>query len=250
MRSPTATPAVPRPRAATRRPVGPPPRPSNVTLKVTMALTGTVFALYVLVHMIGNLKVYTGAEHFDSYARWLRTLAEPLLPYEGALWIFRIVLLVCLIAHVGASLILVVRGRRARGGVRRTGMGWRTLPATLMPLSGLVLLIFIVVHILDLTTGTRPVAAPGFTAATPDASHAYSNLVDSFQRWPMALFYVAVMLLLCLHLVHGLVMLATDFGITGQRTRQVWTLIALAFALVVMVGDISIPIAVLAGWVS
>ena len=95
-----------------RRPAGPHGRwhwrlqPSSVTLKLIMAGTGIVFALFVFVHMIGNLKVYTGAQHFDAYAHWLRTLLEPLLPYEGALWIFRVVLLSCLIAHVGAAVLL------------------------------------------------------------------------------------------------------------------------------------------------
>ncbi|MCK0438416.1 succinate dehydrogenase cytochrome b subunit [Gordonia alkaliphila] len=241
--------AVPAPRSTTPAPRRRAPRPSTVTLKVTMALTGTVFALYVLVHMIGNLKVYTGAEHFDAYAHWLRTLAEPLLPYEGALWIFRVVLLACLVAHVGASALIVVRARRARGRVRRTGMGWRRIPATLMPYTGLVLLVFIVVHILDLTTGTRPVAPAGFVDPTQTSSDAYQNLTESLQRWPMAVFYLFVMAMLFLHLVHGLWTLANDFGVTGQRTRQVWALVALVVAGAVALGDLSIPIAVLAGWV-
>lgn len=250
MGSTTAPVAVPRPDPVTPMPRERPPRPSNVTLKVTMAISGTVFALYVLVHMIGNLKVYTGPAHFDDYAHWLRTLAEPLLPYEGALWIFRAVLLLALAAHVGASIVLIVRARRAKGAFRRTGMGRRRLPATLMPYTGLVLLVFVVVHVLDLTTGTRPIAPSGFTAPTQETSDAYSNLVESLQRWPMAAFYIAVMLMLALHLVHGLWMLVTDFGVTGRRTRQVWAVVALVFAVVVMAGDISIPIAVLAGWVS
>lgn len=223
------------------------PRPSNVALKLTMALTGTVFALFVLVHMIGNLKVYTGAEHFDAYAHWLRTLAEPLLPYEGALWIFRVVLLVCLLLHVAASVMLVVRGRRAKGPHRRRRMGWRRIPATLMPWTGVVLLVFIVVHILDLTTGTAPVAPQDFEPTTADTSHAFHNLVASFERWPMALFYILVMAMLGLHLVHGLWMLATDYGATGARLRQIWALVAAVIAGVVAAGNISIPLAVLSG---
>ncbi|GAC56466.1 putative succinate dehydrogenase cytochrome b subunit [Gordonia hirsuta DSM 44140 = NBRC 16056] len=242
--------AVPQPRAIAPLPTRRAPRPSNVTLKFTMALTGTVFALFVLVHMIGNLKVYTGAANFDDYAHWLRTLAEPLLPYEGALWIFRIVLLAGLVAHVGASAILVVRARRARGRFRRTGMNWRRLPATLMPWTGVVLLVFIVLHILDLTTGTRPIAPQSFEPATETTSHAFANLVASFERWPMALFYIVVMVMLGLHLVHGLWSLVTDFGVSGRRLRQVWAAVALIFAAVVMLGNITIPVAVLAGWVS
>lgn len=215
-----------------------------------MALTGTVFALFVLVHMIGNLKVYTGATHFDDYARWLRTLLEPLLPYEGALWIFRIVLLLCLAAHVGASGMLIGRAHRAKGRFRRKGMSWQRLPATLMPYTGLILLVFIVIHILDLTIGARPVASSGFEDTTEGQSHAYHNLVDSFSRWPMATFYVVVMVLLGLHLVHGLWSVVNDLGATGKRVRQLGAAVALMVAAAVMLGNISIPLAVLAGAVS
>ncbi|GAB38312.1 MULTISPECIES: succinate dehydrogenase cytochrome b subunit [Gordonia] len=238
------------PRAVTPMPTSKRPRPSNVTLKVTMALTGTVFALFVLVHMIGNLKVYTGPGHFDDYAHWLRTLLEPLLPYEGMLWIFRAVLALCLVLHVGASFILIGRSHKAKGRFRRKGMSIKRLPATLMPYTGLVLLIFIVFHILDLTTGTRPAASDHFVSTTETSSHAYHNLVESLQRWPVAAFYILVMVLLGTHLVHGLWSVVNDLGATGHRTRRLGALVALVVAAAVMIGNISIPIAVLAGLVS
>lgn len=241
---------IPTPRAAAIAHAPARHRLTNVTLKVTMALTGTVFALFVFVHMIGNLKVYTGAAHFDAYAHWLRTLLEPLLPYEGMLWIFRAVLLACLLAHVGASCILIVRAHRAKGRFRRKGMSLRRLPATLMPYTGIVLLVFIVFHILDLTIGAKPVASNQFIGTTETSSHAYHNLVESFQRWPVALFYVLVMILLGIHLVHGLWSVVNDLGATGHRVRQVGAAIAYLLAAAVMIGNITIPIAVLTGLVS
>lgn len=238
---------IPTPRVATPIPTAARPRPSNVTLKVTMALTGTVFALFVLVHMIGNLKIYTGATHFDDYAHWLRTLLEPLLPYEGALWIFRVVLLACLVLHVVSSFILIGRSHKAKGRFRRKGMSWKRLPATLMPYTGLVLLVFIVIHILDLTTGTRPIASEGYEAATRDRSYAYNNVIDSFHRWPMAAFYILVMVLLGIHLVHGLWSVVNDLGGTGKRLRQIWAGVGALVAAAVMIGNITIPLAVLTG---
>ena len=215
-----------------------------------MAVTGTVFALFVLVHMIGNLKVYTGATHFDDYAHWLRTLLEPLLPYEGMLWIFRAVLLVCLVAHVAASFMLIGRSHRAKGRFRRKGMGWKRWPAILMPYTGLILLVFIIFHILDLTVGARPVASSDFEQSTEQGSYAYHNLVASFERWPVAVFYMLVMVLLGIHLVHGLWSVVNDFGATGSRVRQVGALVALLVAAAVMIGNITIPLAVLTGVVS
>lgn len=219
--------------------------PSSVTLKLVMAGTGIIFALFVLVHMIGNLKVYTGAEHFDAYAHWLRTLLEPLLPYEGALWVFRVVLLSCLIAHVGAAVILTRRARRARGRFRRTGKRdslARSFVARTMLISGTVLLLFIVFHILDLTVGTAPAGTESFVPG-----QAYDNLIASFERPAAALFYVLAMTVLGAHLAHGLWTVVNDLGVTGRRTRQVGVALGGMLALAVMVGNITIPVAVQLG---
>ncbi len=219
--------------------------PSSVTLKLVMALTGIVFALFVLVHMIGNLKVYTGAAHFDDYAHWLRTLAEPLLPYEGALWVFRVVLLAALVAHIGAAVLLTGRAHKARGRFRRRGM--RTLKsytARTMLVSGVVLLLFIVFHILDLTVGTRPAASETFTAGD-----AYANLVASFQRPAAAGFYLTAMAVLGAHLAHGLWTAVNDLGVTGHRSRQAAVAAGGLLALAVMVGNMTIPLAVQLGLV-
>jgi succinate dehydrogenase / fumarate reductase cytochrome b subunit len=184
-----------------------------------MAGTGIVFALFVLVHMVGNLKVYTGAHHFDAYAHWLRTLLEPLLPFEGALWIFRIVLGVCLIAHVSAAVMLDVRARRARGAFRRKGLPMKSFIARTMLVSGIVLLLFIVFHILDLTLGARPAGSAAFRDTTTETSHAYANLVASFERPAVAAFYLLAMIILGAHLAHGLWTAVNDLGMTGQRVR-------------------------------
>lgn len=240
---------VPRRPALIRPGLTLPFRPSNIGLKIVMALTGVVFALFVLVHMIGNLKIYTGAEHFDAYAHWLRTLAEPLLPYEGALWIFRAVLGACLIAHVWAAAVLTARGRRARGPHRRRGMReLRSFTARTMPVTGIVLLAFIIFHLLDLTTGTRPAASADFTAATHTSSAAYANLIASFDRPAVALFYLLAMLMLGGHLLHGLYTAVNDLGVTGRRGRQLAIAAGGVLSIAVMVGNMTIPIAVMAGW--
>ena len=234
-----------------RRPANPHGRwqlrrqPSSVTLKLVMALTGIVFALFVTVHMVGNLKVYTGAEHFDAYAHWLRTLLEPLLPYEGALWIFRVVLSVCLIGHVGAAVVLTARAHRARGRFRRKGMRrFSSFTARTMLVSGLVLLLFIVFHILDLTVGARPAGSAEFVPG-----HAYANLVASFSRPAVAIFYLLAMAVLGAHLGHGLWTAVQDLGVTGRRIRQVCAAFGGMLAMAVMVGNMTIPLAVWTGLV-
>lgn len=227
------------------------PRVPSWTLKVIMAVTGTLFGLFVLVHMIGNLKVFTGAEHFNEYAHWLRTVLEPFLPYEGLLWILRIVLLVSLVAHVWASFVLIGRSRRSRGPHRRKGLkGMRSFSARSMPVTGVVLLGFIVFHVLDLTVGAQPVAPDGFQGPTHEQTYAYENLLASFERPLASGFYIVALLALFLHLAHGLWTVVNDLGATGKRTRAIGLAVAGILALAVLLGNILIPVAVLTGVLS
>ena len=228
-----------------------PPRAPSWALKVVMAVTGTIFALFVFVHMIGNLKVFTGAESFNEYAYWLRTVLQPFLPYEGLLWILRVVLLACLVAHVAAAAAIWVRGRASRGPHRRRGMWLRSFTTRSMLVTGILLLAFVVIHVLDLTTGTPGVATEAFRPATgPQDTYAYENLVVSLQRPVMAGVYILAMLALFLHLAHGLWTVVTDLGGTGRRLREVAYLVAGGVALAVTLGNIIIPILVLLGVLS
>jgi succinate dehydrogenase / fumarate reductase cytochrome b subunit len=209
-----------------------------------MAVTGATFAGFVLFHMAGNLKVYIGPKDFDHYAEWLRTLLNPLVPGQGVLWILRAVLLVFFIAHVYSGITIWYRARKARGPHGRKILAKRISSRT-MVYTGLILCCFLVFHILDLTLGTKPVASAGFVHGS-----AYSNLVQSFERPAVAIFYGLTMLLLALHLSHGLWSVINDLGGTGKRLRAVWFIAAGLVALVVVIGNLSIPIAVQIGYLT
>ena len=92
---------------------------STVALKAVMAVTGLIMIGYLLAHMYGNLKIFSGEAAFNSYAHHLRILGEPILPRSGALWIIRAVLVVSVLAHMYAAFNLWARAQRARGGVTR-----------------------------------------------------------------------------------------------------------------------------------
>ena len=229
-------------------------RVSNARLKLIMAVSGVVFIGYVAVHMIGNLKVYLGAKAMNDYAGFLRELLVPLLPHEWVLWAFRAILLLCLVGHVGAAWILTVRARAS--GSTRTSRGrqvvwWRSFASRTMPVSGIVIAAFIVFHILDLTLGTT--GAAGFrhpeTIDGETRYFAYQNLVASFQRPVVAVFYMIAMVFLGAHLLHGAWAVVNDLGVTGDRLRRVAWVAGTVVAAVVMVGNISIPLAVMIGWV-
>ncbi|CAL8898925.1 succinate dehydrogenase cytochrome b subunit [Kocuria varians] len=216
---------------------------SNFAAKTTMALTGLVFVGFVFVHMYGNLHIYRGQEEFDHYAHWLREILMPLLPYEGMLWILRVVLLLSLVLHIGCGVLLWSRARRARGAFPRQGLHRPdALMARYMLGTGVVLLLFVVFHILDLTLGVQPVAAGSF-----EAGSAYANLVASFQRPLVAAFYMLTMLVLTVHVAHGTWTAANDLGATGKRLRQVAAWVAGLVAVAICLGNISIPVMVLLG---
>jgi succinate dehydrogenase / fumarate reductase cytochrome b subunit len=205
-----------------------------------MAVTGSVFVAFILFHLAGNLKVYIGAEDFNHYAEWLRHFLNPLIPGSTFLWAFRAVMVLSLVLHVASGVTLWYRARRARGAHARKFL-LRRIGSRTMFWTGLIILCFIVFHILDLTLG-KVVAAPGFDLADP-----YSNLIHSFTRFPVALFYCLTMVLIAVHISHGIWSVVNDFGGTGKRLRNVVFVLAGLIALVVVVGNLSIPIAVQAG---
>lgn len=231
---------------APRRPVRRAPLVPTWLAKAVMAVTGLLFTGFVVAHMVGNLKVFGGASGFDGYAAWLRTLLYPLVPPGGVLWALRVVLVVSLVLHVWLSLLLVRRSRVSAGPHRRrTGLTAGSFGARSMLLTGVLMLLFVVVHVLDMTTGATPVAPASF-----EPGSAYANLVASFSRPWMAIFYVLAMVALAVHVAHGVRTAAGDLGVTGVRGRAAITVLGGIAAVAVLLGNAAIPIAVQAGWLA
>ncbi len=230
------------------------PTPSNFALKLIMASSGVMFVGYLFVHMFGNLKAFPfmGGEHsFNDYAVGLRTLLYPYVPKEMILWLLRVVLLVAFVAHIYAAVTLRVRAKAARGSFARSGYRSSHSPlARWMLVTGVLILVYVVVHLLDLTFGTEPIAA-GHATITVDGTeypNAYANLIASLSRWWMAAFYAVINLLIFGHVVQGGWGVGHDLGITGKRARAavVWVITALAAA--VVAGNVLLPLTIAFGW--
>jgi succinate dehydrogenase / fumarate reductase cytochrome b subunit len=214
---------------ATRTPVR-----STVGLKAVMAVTGAVLGLFVVVHMLGNLKFFAGAAAFDTYGAWLRRIGEPVLGPSWYLWVQRAVLLACLVAHVTAAVILTRRDRAARPVGYRHRMRGVSAPRV-MRWGGLVIGGFLVYHVLDMSIG---VANPDFRSG-----QVYHNVVADFRLWYVTAAYTVGVIAAGLHLRHGLWSAARSLGrILPQR-------LATVTALVVTVGFLSVPLAVQTGLV-
>ena len=214
--------------------------------KYVMGITGIAMMGFVLFHMIGNLKMYSGAEDLNKYAEFLKKLLYPLAPKETVLWILRGGLITMLILHLHAAWSLTVLNRTARPVKYQSARDYQvaSFASRSMRLSGIVVLAFIVWHLLDLTFGvTNTVGTNGeFVRA-----EVYDNVVRSFDRVPVAIFYVVANILLGIHLFHGAWSIFQSFGWNNPRFNKWRRAFATGFAAVVVVGNVSFPVAVLAG---
>jgi succinate dehydrogenase / fumarate reductase cytochrome b subunit len=207
-----------------------------------MAVSGLLFVGFVLGHMYGNLKAFSGHDAFNEYAHHLRTLGEPMLPHEGALWIIRVVLLGSLVVHVYAAFTLWRRSRNARTVKYVVKKHTGAIPASrMMRFGGVALLLFLVWHLLNFTVGKVNVSG----GATNDP---YNLLVDSFDVWWLTLIYLAAMAMLGAHLHHGTWSACQTLGITGtERARTLAKRFAFTLAVIISGGFALVPIFVLAG---
>ncbi len=209
--------------------------------KYVMAITGLIGLSFVFFHMLGNLKMYFGPEHYDAYAEWLRTLLVPFLPRTVTLWLMRIVLIVAIALHIHAAVTLTIQNRKARTVHYATKRDYiaADYASRTMRWSGVIVVLFLVWHLFDLSwTGT------GYTFVRGDV---YANVVHSLDRWPVALLYIVANIALAFHLYHGVWSLFQSMGWNNPRFNRWRRGTAWAFAVVVCGANISFPIFVLAG---
>lgn len=214
---------------------------SSVGKKILMAVTGVLFVLFVLAHMVGNLKAFMGPEHFDEYAEFLRSVGAPAVPHGWLLWVFRIALLACLAIHALFALQTWRTSAVARPVKYARGLTPEesTFASRTMRWGGIALFAFVVAHILHFTTGhLHPDFRPG---------EAYHNLVLGFQTSWVAVLYIAVMAVLGLHLYHGVWSGMQTLGLNHKRYNRFRRPVAAMVALVVFAGFISVPVGVLTG---
>ncbi len=209
---------------------------TTIGKKALMAVTGVVLFGFVIAHMLGNLQVFLGPEQLNGYAKKLRDLG-PLL------WVARGVLVFSVLAHIVVAVQLVLRSSAARPqGYRKKRNTATSYAARTMRYSGPILALFIVYHLAHLT-------APGVPMGGYEHSHVdvYANVVQAFSiRWVSGV-YIVAQLLLGFHLYHGAWSLFQSLGLSHPRYDEKKRMAAQTLAMVVMFGNIAMPVAVLAG---
>lgn len=220
---------------------------TDVGKKYAMAISGVVLLGFVFFHMVGNLHTFEGAHELDEYGEALRDLGGDLAPRTFILWAFlRIPLTIAFIVHVHAAWALTRSNAKARGEAYAADRSYQavTYASRTMRWSGIIILLYLLWHLADLTWGIEAVN-PDFVRGA-----VYDNLVHSLQRWPVALLYIVAQGALALHVWHGVWSMFQSVGINNPRFNRFRRTFATGFAAVTALGFLAIPIAVQLGIVS
>jgi succinate dehydrogenase / fumarate reductase cytochrome b subunit len=208
--------------------------------KAVMAITGVMLVGYVFAHLLGNLQIYSSdAEQINRYAGFLHNPAN-----AAALWAARSVLLLAVALHIIAAIQLWLQNRAARpvGYVKKADLP-ASYAARTMIWSGPIVGAFVIFHVLHLTAG-KVLELRELGPNMPDVRY---NVITGFSNPWVSGFYILAMILLCLHLYHGMWSMFQSLGISHPRYTPVVKKAAAVLAILVAVGNCSIPIAVLTG---
>lgn len=213
---------------------------SAVGKKAVMAITGVFLFGWILMHMIGNLKIYFGPEHYNEYAHWLRMIGTPLVPEKIALWIVRILLVVAVYLHIDAATKLTLMNRAARPvSYRSRDFVAASYASRTMRWGGVLIALFVIYHVAHLTFGKFH---PSFVE-----DDVYHNVVAAFRVWWVSAIYIVAQVALGLHLYHGLWSMFNSVGLNHPRFNSWRRYFATAFALIIALGNISIPLFIMIG---
>ena len=217
---------------------------SAVGKKWVMAITGIMLLGFVLAHMVGNLKVFLGKEHLNVYGEWLRTFGEPAFPRSFLLWVLRIGLIGAFFGHIVAAYQLTRMNQKARPTKYQSKRDYvaANFASRTMRWTGVIVGLFLIFHLLDLTWGT----------ANPDfhRGDVYDNVIASFERWPVAIVYIAANIALGIHIFHGAWSMFQSLGWNSPRYNSWRRAFAVAFAAVITIGNVSMPLLVVTGVVN
>jgi succinate dehydrogenase / fumarate reductase, cytochrome b subunit len=215
---------------------------TSIGKKVLMAVTGLVLFGYVFLHMYGNLHIYEGRETYNAYAEGLRAIGVPIVSHGVALWVVRILLILSIVGHIWAAWQVTRQDWASRPiGYGQKKMIAATYAARTMRWGGVLLALFIVYHVLHFTTGTLYMEGPF------SRTDVYANVVNGFRNPIVSLVYIVSMIALGFHIYHGVWSMAQTLGWRSRVNNHLWRGFATVMAIVIAGGNISVPLAIMAG---
>lgn len=207
-----------------------------------MAITGFFMLLFVIVHLLGNSSIFIGPSALNSYAEKLHSLG-PLV------WIFRLFMIAMLAIHVLFGILLTLENWAANPKKYAVNRKLKaTFSSETMIWTGALLLAFLVYHLAQFTLRVTPDISPEAVATRP--GDVFSMVIGSFRIVPITAAYVAAMVVLFLHLRHGIHSFLQTLGLSNDRTMPKYVVLANLLSALFFVGYSAIPVLILIGILS
>jgi succinate dehydrogenase / fumarate reductase cytochrome b subunit len=217
---------------------------SSIGKKLIVAITGIALVLFLAGHLIGNLVVFMGPQPFNEYAYFLHHML-----HGAGIWVFRVIMLVMITAHIVATIALTRQNRAARQAYEYKATLQASKSSQTMILSGLTILAFVVYHLLHFTVRAgnayNDPALYSFMLDGKQVHNAWKMVIDGFSVWYVSAFYVIAMTLLCSHLMHGVGSIFQTLGLRTKRSEGLIKQLSIGYSLFIWVGFVSIPVAIL-----
>ncbi len=215
---------------------------SSIGRKFVVALTGLVLVLFLAGHLAGNLLIFAGREAFNDYAEFLHGFL-----HGSGVWIARAGLLAAVVLHVAATISLTRENKAARQPYAHQATIQTSKSARIMIWSGLTILAFVIYHLLHFTVRVTFPAERYIDHNTlgQERFDAWKMVIDGFSNPLAVIFYLIAMTLLCSHLSHGVGAMFQTLGLRSKKSAPLITGLSKGYALIIWLGFISIPLAIL-----
>jgi succinate dehydrogenase / fumarate reductase cytochrome b subunit len=208
--------------------------------KMVMALSGAILVGFLVGHMLGNLKVFQGPEHFNAYAEGLRTVGAPFFSRGQLLWLARAIIILAVLLHIWAAIAVTRASWAARPvGYKALDVVETTYAARTIRVGAVLIVVYVVYHLLDFTFGR---VNPGY-----EPGNVYRNVIASFQVTWVAVAYIVANIVVGFHVYHGIWSACQTLGLNRPPVERWRRRGAAAFAVLLTVGYLVVPVAVLTG---
>lgn len=215
---------------------------NTIGRKVLMAVTGLFMLLFVIVHLLGNSSIFLGQNALNTYAEKLHSLG-PLV------WAFRAFMLAMLGIHVIFGVLLTLENWAANPGKYAVSRKLKAnFSSQTMIWTGTLLFAFLVYHLLQFTLRVTSDIVPAALAERP--GDVYTMVVSSFRHTEISLIYVGAMVVLFLHLKHGIQSFFQSLGASNDRTQPTYEALGVVLSAIFLVGYSAIPVLILVRFVT
>lgn len=208
---------------------------STIQKKQIVGITGLAMVGFVLAHLSGNFLIYKGADAFNAYAKFLHDLG-------GLLWVMRLGILASFVLHIGFTINLVITNRKARVNryyKYRNHRSESSLATQLMPLTGTIILIYIIFHLLDFTLADKVGIIEGIDYGL------YGLVVNTLSDPIHSILYIIAMASVGLHMFHAFQSVFQTLGVMSSDNQKYFVLASKALGVAITLGFSSIPVYIL-----